>query len=271
MHHFTVVPVTSICYSCNYSHWSMLEESSKLYVSDPYEFPLCALRICSVSHSNPEGLRTHPDVCFCLPNSLPGSHQPQQVSSAASPDLCVLHMGHPSLSCRGPLEKVLLVYSAACLFSLERFLVLEHPVYFRQKFLPVHPDPFLGGGWEFLFASLCFQDGSGRSTLQSPNSFNSSPMQQFIWLFFLMKISGSVSLEVETMPLSGATCDMNHFVMVWYKTLYGPLLGGLLVFLLVNCLCNLCQISVLRDTFHYLINMYVCYLYVTYYWFLAET
>lgn len=82
----------------------MLEESSKLYVSDPYEFPLCALRICSVSHSNPEGLRTHPDVCFCLPNSLPGSHQPRQVSSAASPDLsCVSFTWDILLSAAGGL------------------------------------------------------------------------------------------------------------------------------------------------------------------------
>lgn len=125
--------------------------------------------------------------------------------------MCVLHVGRPS----SEPQRAFWVQrrrSRSCIQlrgSPERFLVLAYPLgsssasSLRLRIL------FSAEGERFLCASLSSEEDSGRLTLQSPNSFDSSPMQQFIWLFFLIKLSGSVSLEMETVPLSGATCDVN--------------------------------------------------------------
>lgn len=82
------------------------------------------------------------------------------------------------LSCRGPLGRLEVSpgYLAALLFSPEMFLVLVHPSCLRQFFLPVYSEPFLSGGVQFLFVSLSSEEEAGRLTLQSTNSFDSSPM-----------------------------------------------------------------------------------------------
>lgn len=50
------------------------------------------------------------------------------------------------------------------------------------------------------------------------------------------------------------------------RTLHRGLLGGLLIFLLVNCPYNLYQVSVLRDTLHVIISLIFCCFFAIYMW-----
>lgn len=79
-----------------------------------------------------EDFSAHPSASFtvCQTGFLAANNPQRSVLLLLLTSVtCGLRMGHPSLSCRGPLGRleVSLVYSAAVLFSPEMFLVLVHP------------------------------------------------------------------------------------------------------------------------------------------------
>lgn len=204
----------------------MLQESAKLYVSDPYEFPFSALRVCPLGLSTPPGIsRWQPATLASRSCCFSWLQWCVSFTWDVLPPSCRGHLGYSG-------EGLAHVFS--CCAPQKGFLVLAHPLgsssasSLRLRVL------FSVEGERFLCAGLSSEEDSGRLTLQSPNSFDSSPMQQFSWLFFLIKLSGSVSLEMETVPLSGATCDVNlsllqwevgaftdlHLVICWYFSLW---------------------------------------------------
>lgn len=152
-------------------------------------------------------------------------------------------------------KKVFLLILAAILYSPERFLVLVHLSPFRQDVLLVYSDFFLGRGWRSLLARL----------LQRRFRKVNTSVLKFIQLLsyvvihltvFLIKISDSVSLEMGTMTLRGAICDINKSLSRWDIELLTHLAWwcpdvSQWELSIYNCLYH---ISALRDTFNIIIH-----------------